>query len=261
MDRPIDHPDFSLEGQTAVVTGSSRGLGSWMALALARAGADLAVTYLNSPGEAEEVAAEIRALGRRALVVKLDAGDPDSINDLIGAVDREYGRLDVMVNNAGVNRMKPALDVTPEDFDWISGVNLRGVYFGCQAAAKLMIRRGGGRIINIASAVAFLVRRGVPISVYASTKAGVVMMTKALAVEWAEHNIRVNALAPGYFATPLTAARLSDPVFLKRVEDSTPLGRVGRAEDIMAAVLFLAGSGADFITGQTINVDGGRTIL
>jgi 2-deoxy-D-gluconate 3-dehydrogenase len=261
QDQKIDYPDFGLDDRVAAVTGSSRGMGKWMALALARAGAHVAVTFRKEADKAEEVAQAIRDMGVKAKVIRLDSGDIESIRGMGREIADEFGRLDIMVNNAGVNIMKPALEVTPEDFDAITSVDLRGVYFCCQTAAKLMMASGGGKIINISSAAAFLVRKGIPISVYAAAKAGIVMLTKALAAEWAEYNINVNAIAPGYFETPLTAGRLKDPDFMQNVKDFTPLGRVGAAKDIMSCVLFLAGNGADFITGQTLSVDGGRTVL
>ena len=256
-----EYPDFELNGKAAMVTGSSRGLGKWMALALAKAGADLVVTYCNEKEEAETTAAEIRGMGRDCLTVRLDLSDLNSLDQAMAEVESHYGGLDILVNNAGVNRQKDALEVTPQDFDFITSVNLKGAYFCSQAAAKMMIPRGGGKIINLASAAAFLVRRNITISVYAMTKAGLVMLTKALAAEWATHKINVNALAPGYFTTPLTAERLQDPVFRQNVVDSTPWGRVGEAGDIMGAVVYLASSASDFITGQTLCIDGGRTVL
>jgi 2-deoxy-D-gluconate 3-dehydrogenase len=174
---------------------------------------------------------------------------------------RELGSLDILVNNAGVNVHKKALDITSEDFDLIIKVNSKGVYFCCQAAARVMIPAKRGKIINIASAAAFLVRAGIPNSVYAMTKAGIVMLTKALAEEWAQYNINVNAVAPGYFATPFVADRLKDPVASRSIIESTPLKRIGEPEDITGTVVFLSSDASSFITGQTICVDGGRTIL
>ncbi len=255
------YPTFDLSGKVALVTGSSRGLGSWIALALAHAGAHVVVTYRKALEEGEAVAKEIREMGRRCLLIPLDLADLSSIEAVMSEIIGEFGRLDILVNNAGVNRAKKALQVTPEDFDLVAGVNLRGVFFCSQAAAKIMIQGGGGKIINLSSAAAFLVRPNIAISVYAMTKAGLVMLTKALASEWAEHKINVNAVAPGYFKTPLTQDRLEDPRFKKSVLETTPLNRVGEPQDIMGAVMFLASGASDFITGQTLCVDGGRTVL
>jgi 2-deoxy-D-gluconate 3-dehydrogenase len=166
-----------------------------------------------------------------------------------------------VVNNAGVNVHKPAVEVSGEDFDFVVRVNSRGVYFCCQAAARIMIPSGKGKIINTASAAGFLVRSGVPNSVYAMTKGGIVMLTKAFAEEWSGYNINVNAVAPGYMATPLVADRLKDPEAYQSIIESTPLKRVGEAKDLIGAFVFLASDASDFITGQTICVDGGRTIL
>jgi 2-deoxy-D-gluconate 3-dehydrogenase len=253
-------PRYELKGKVAVVTGSGQGLGKWIALGLAEAGADILAADLNVK-TAEETAREIEAMGRKAPFVEVDVGRVDAVVEMMDMAKSELGGLDIVVNNAGVNIHKKALDITPEDFDLIVKVNSKGVYFCCQAAARVMMREKRGKIINIASAAAFLVRAGVPNSVYAMTKAGIVMLTKALAEEWAQYNITVNAVAPGYFATPLVAGRLKDPQVYERIVNSTPLKKVGGAEDIMGAVVFLASNAADFITGQTLCVDGGRTVL
>jgi gluconate 5-dehydrogenase len=172
-----------------------------------------------------------------------------------------FGCIDCLVNNAGVNVHKPMLEITPEEFDFVSGVNFRGVYFVSQIVSREMISRGGGKIINIASSAGFLLRPGIPNSVYAGTKAGIIMFTKAFAEELAPYNIYVNAVAPGYLATPLAKDRLSNPETLTNILSFTPLKRVGEAGDVIAPVVFLASEASNFITGQTLFVDGGRTIL
>jgi NAD(P)-dependent dehydrogenase (short-subunit alcohol dehydrogenase family) len=261
MDNEIDRfPKFGLEGKTAVVTGAGQGLGKWIALGLAHVGAAVAVCDCNLE-TAQATAEAIRQKKGVSFPFKLDVGDPNAVEKVMNGVYRELEGLDILINNAGVNIHKPALDITPADFDFIVRVNSRGVYFCSQAAARIMITQKRGKIVNIASAAAFLVRAGVPNSVYAMTKAGIVMLTKALSEEWAGYNINVNAVAPGYFATPLVADRLKDPDVYSRIVSSTPLGRVGHAEDIVGAVIFLASEASDFVTGQTLCVDGGRTVL
>jgi 2-deoxy-D-gluconate 3-dehydrogenase len=253
-------PKYDLKDKVAIVTGSGQGLGKWIALGLAEAGADILVADLVARS-GEQTAKEIRELGRKAVFSQVDVGDINSITNMMGVASKEWGGLDILVNNAGVNVHKKALDITPEDFDLIVRVNSKGVYFCCQRAARIMITARKGKIINIASAAAFLVRPGIPNSVYAMTKAGIVMLTKAFAEEWAQHNIHVNAIAPGYFSTPLVANRLKDPEASKSIIESTPLRRVGSPEDIMGTVVFLASEASNFITGQTICLDGGRTVL
>jgi 2-deoxy-D-gluconate 3-dehydrogenase len=235
-------------------------LGKWIALGLAEAGADILVADLVGKN-AKQTSEEIENIGRKAISMEMDVGDPEAVVRMMNKATSELGNLDILVNNAGVNIHKKALDITPGDFDLIVKVNSKGVYFCCQAAARIMIPTKRGKIINIASATAFLVRAGIPNSVYAMTKAGIVMLTKALAEEWAQFNLNVNAVAPGYFATPLVADRLKDPEACKSIIESTPLRRVGGPEDIMSIVVFLASDASNFITGQTICLDGGRTIL
>jgi len=253
-------PRYALKGKVAVVTGSGQGLGKWITLGLAEAGADILVADLVGKN-AEQTSEEVKRMGRKAIFMEIDVGDADAVIKMMDKARNELGRLDILVNNAGINIHKKALDITIEDFDKMVRVNSKGVYFCCQAAARLMIPEKKGKIINMASTVAFLVRKGIPNSVYAMTKAGIVMLTKALAEEWAQYNINVNAVAPGYFPTPLVVDRLKDPEVYKSIIDSTPLRRMGGPEDIMGTVIFLASEASDYITGQTICLDGGRTIL
>lgn len=256
----IKFPSMDVKGKIAIITGSGQGLGRWMALGLAHAGADIVVSEIN-PDTGKSTAEEVKSMGRRSLFIETDVARVDSIQAMVDRVVREWGGIDILVNNAGVNIRKKVEEVTPEEFDRVAAINLRGAYFCAQAAGKVMIQQRQGKIINIASAAGLLVRPGIPNSVYATTKAGIIMFTKALAAEWSPYNINVNALAPGYFATPLTAPRLKDPQSRQSIMDSTPLKRVGQAEDIIGPLVFLASDAAAFITGVCLSVDGGRTVL
>jgi 2-deoxy-D-gluconate 3-dehydrogenase len=253
-------PRYDLKGKVAIVTGAGQGLGKWIALGLANAGADILVADL-MPDSAEKTCTEIKELGRKSIFEVVDVSNVDEVCNMVKSAEKNLGGLDILVNNAGVNVHKKAIDLTPEEFSRVVNVNEKGVYFCSQAAAHHMMKMNRGKIVNIASSTAFLVRPGIPNSVYAMTKAGIVMLTKAFAEEWGQFHINVNAIAPGYFATPLVADRLKDQQTRRTILEFTPMGRVGEPEDIMGVSVFLASSASDFITGQTICLDGGRTVL
>lgn len=256
----MDAPNFRLDEQVAVVTGSGSGIGQGAAWALARNGADVVVTELPHLFErAESTARQIREqTGRRALAVRLDVTSRASIDAMVARVGDAFGQIDVLVNSAGVNRTKPALEITEEDWDFVLGVNLKGLFFCSQAVARRMLERGRGKIINLASingVVAFYQR-----APYCASKGGVVNLTRELAVEWAPR-VNVNAVGPTYIETPLTAPTLSDPDTRADILRRTPMGRVGQVSDVVGAIVFLASPAADMITGQTLLVDGGWTAM
>jgi NAD(P)-dependent dehydrogenase (short-subunit alcohol dehydrogenase family) len=258
----MEFPTVSLEGKNAVVTGSGRGIGKWIALGLAHAGANVLVTYRKDKDAALNVANQITQMKRKAILRKLDVTSIPSIIEVLDDCMNEFSNIDILVNNAGTNVHKDALNVSLEDFERVLKVNGQGVFYCCQEGAKRMIEHGnGGKIINISSVAAFLVRPTVPNSVYSMSKAGIVMLTKALAEEWAKYNININAVAPGYFETEMVLDRLSDKSILNNILSSTPLNRIGKPKDIMGIVNFLASDASEFITGQTICVDGGRTVI
>ena len=240
----------------AVVTGASRGLGRAMAVALAEAGADVALAA-RAKVELEETAHQADAHGVRALVLPTDVSDYAAVERLMGETASALGRLDVVVNNSGIAKVSPLAEARIEDWQAIVGVNLSGVFHGCRAAAPYLIRQGAGKIINLASVLAAV---GLPgYTMYAATKGGVISLTRALGVEWARHNIQVNAIAPGWFVTDMNEAAFSDPKIHERLTRDIPARRTGRLEEIGPLVVYLAGPGSDFMTGQTIFLDGGHT--
>ena len=251
------YPSFDLAGQIALITAAGRGLGRAIALALAHAGADVALGLrdLQCHGGLPD---EITALGRRCLPLQMDMMDLTQVRSAIDATVRSFGRIDILVNNAGIAPTNLAEDVTEEDFDRTLAVNLKGTFFASQAAARHMIAQHHGRIINMGSQAGFA---ALPTeSIYCMTKAGIAHLTKCLAVEWGQHGINVNAVAPTFIRTDGTAPVLFDPAFRADVvERIAALHRIGEPVEVTGAVVFLASPAASLITGHTILIDGGWT--
>lgn len=250
-------PRFELSGQVALVTASARGLGRAISLALAHAGADVALGLRDSDAHGG-LPGEIEALGRRALPLQMDVTNLDQIFRAVDDTISHFGRLDILVNNAGIAPDNLAENVREEDYDLTVAVNLKGTFFASQAAGRVMIRQKSGRIINISSQAGFV---ALPTeSVYCMTKAAIVHLTKCLAVEWGKHNITVNAVAPTFIETPGTEACLADPGFRADVvERIAALHRIGEPMDVAGSVVFLASPAASLITGHTMLIDGGWT--
>jgi NAD(P)-dependent dehydrogenase (short-subunit alcohol dehydrogenase family) len=247
-----------LEGQVALVTGGSRSIGRAIALGFAREGADVAINYVQHAEEAQSAIREIEALGRRALAVKADTSQRAQVQAMVDEVTARLGPMDVLVNNAGVQKRVYFLDLEEADWDWMLGVNLKGYFLVGQAAAARMKPRGKGRIINVSSeAGGFPAQR---MTAYCVSKAGVAMLTKCMALELAQYGIRVNALAPGLTRTDINRKDLEDEAFLKARLSRIPLGRVLSPEDLVDAAVFLASTDSDMMTGMTLQVDGGRGI-
>ena len=245
---------FDLKGRVAVVTGASRGLGQYFGRALARAGADLVITgrKLESLRDFQR---EVEDLGRKAVPLALDVRDYQSIQQMAEAAERAYGRIDILVNNAGCNVRKPALKVTPEDWDLVLDTNLRGTFFVAQAIARKMIPRAYGRIINIGSVTSVFGYAG--LAPYTASRGGVKQLTMSLADDWGPHGITVNCLAPGWFRTEQNKVLYENRAWLEYICDRIPLKRPGRPDDLDGAIVFLASEESRYITGQTLLVDGG----
>ncbi len=252
-----DFPSFTLDGHVALVTGAARGLGRAIALALADAGADVALGLRRS-GTADDLVREIESMGRQALAVELDVTDLTQIGPAVDAVVERFGRLDILVNNAGLGPSNLAEEVTEADFDLTMDVNVKGLFFTSQAVGRVMIRQGSGRIVNLSSQAGFIALPSE--AIYCASKAAVAHLTKCLAVEWGSHGITVNAVAPTFIRTDGTAEALADPEFEADVRERiAALHRIGEPMDVAGAVVFLASPAASLITGATLMVDGGWT--
>ncbi|HCV42071.1 MAG TPA: 2-deoxy-D-gluconate 3-dehydrogenase [Bacteroidetes bacterium] len=243
---------FDLTGKSAIVTGASTGLGMGMTLGLASAGADvLLVDHVESEG----VAQRVRAMGRRAVALTVDLMQMDSISKVVASAIAEFGKVDILVNNAGIIRRTPAIDFSEKDWDEVMLLNSKTVFFLAQAVAKDMLKRKYGKIINVSSLLAF--QGGILVPSYAASKGAVAQVTKALANEWAQHGITVNAIAPGYMATNNTQALRADPVRSQAILQRIPASRWGLPEDLQGAAVFLASAASDYVNGHVLVVDGG----
>jgi 2-deoxy-D-gluconate 3-dehydrogenase len=244
---------FRLDGQAALVTGGDRGLGQAMAIALAQAGADVAIVSRSGNGDATMTAVE--AAGRRGVSITADLGRPETAAEAVDQAARALGRVDILVNNAGIIRRADAAETELADFTAVLDVNLVGAWVLAQAAGRRMLAQGRGKIINIASLLAF--QGGIRVPAYAAAKHAVAGLTRALANEWAARGINVNAIAPGYMATDNTEALRDDPVRSRQIMERVPAGRWGTPDDIAGAAVFLASRASDFVQGHILVVDGG----
>jgi len=249
--------NFSLQGKIALITGASRGIGRVLAIGLAQAGADVAIASRKLP-DLEKTAEEIRKTGRKCIAIPTHVGRIEEINNLVKRVVDEFGKIDILVNNAATNpSMAPAIDVDDRAWDSVMNLNLKGLFFLSQAVARIMKEKGGGKIINVAS-IAGISPDILP--VYSISKAGVIMATKVMAQQWAQYNIRANVVAPGMTKTGFSQPLWGNPDILKAVTSRNPMARIADPEEMLGAVIYLASDASSYVTGQVLAVDGGSTI-
>ena len=248
---------FDLTGRVALVTGTSRGLGQYFARALARAGADLALTSRRRE-TLREFEQEVRAVGRKAVSFELDVRDEASIRAMAEAVEAEFGKIDILVNNAGCNIRNPALDVSWDDWNTVLDTNLRGSFFVAQAIARGMIARGYGRIVNIGSVTSVFGYAG--LAPYGASRGGIRQLTMSLASDWGPHGVTVNCLAPGWFKTDQNRVMYEDQGWVDYLKERIPVNRVGAPNDLDGAIVFLASEASRYMTGQTLLIDGGVSV-
>jgi len=247
---------MNLKGKTAIVTGGNSGIGLSIVLELAKQGANIVIDYVVHPETAEDLEKQVLALGDKAITVKADVSKVADLQSLVDAAVKNFGRLDIMVNNAGVETRTSVLDTTEEQYQRVLDINLKSAFFGTQIAAKQFIAQGGGgRIINITS-----VHEDWPMpgnTAYCLSKGGMRMLTRTAGLELAPHNILVTGVGPGAVATPINTSTMKDPALLKKLDDAIPIGRMAQPEEIASVVAFLAGDGASYLTATTIFADGG----
>jgi len=248
---------FSLENKVALVTGASKGLGEAMSYALADAGADLAL-HARNMDDLKKVKENILKKGRRVEIFYTDLLDENSVEESVNKTIETFGHIDILVNNAGINIRKPVTELKPEEWDLVINTNLRGYFLMSRQVIPHMLKQGRGKIINMASILGAVALPSQ--AAYASSKGGIIQLTKVMALELAEKGIQVNAIGPTYFETPLVAQLRNDPERFKFITERTPMKRWGQPEELAGLVIFLASKASDFITGQTIFIDGGWTI-
>jgi NAD(P)-dependent dehydrogenase (short-subunit alcohol dehydrogenase family) len=247
----------TLRDRVAIVTGASQGIGRAIALELARVGADVVVCS-RRPAALKPVADEVRALGRRALAVECDVADAGQVDEVVGQTTRTFGRIDLLVNNAGYRIRSPLEDLPRPEWDAMVGINLTGVFLFSQAVGRVMIRQKSGTIVNVTSVAGRTGTRGM--AAYAAAKAGATVLTQSLGAEWAKYGIRVNAVAPGPVETEGVLEVWKTPAMIAQAAREVPLGRLGRPEEIARAVVFVASDEASFMTGETLYVSGGPRV-